>query len=245
MLSDHSAVAAGEAFRVGLLFSMDPGWHIYWQNPGDSGLATKVKWDLPAGFTASELQWPAPRLFTLPGQIRNNGYEEQVMLIAEIRPPAAWHGPALIVAQVQWLACKELCVPGGQTLRTSVDVGGQSVATNTETFVTWQDRMPRPVTAATPAEGATVEHVGQTYLLHLHEDAPIGDPVIFVSAPADAGVTTHVREQKSNDATIEITVAPKAGPAASAETSEVVVYWNGAHRAPRGVVVSVSSAPAK
>lgn len=244
LLSDHSAVGAGEVFRVGVKFTIEPGWHIYWKNPGDSGLATKVKWDLPAGFTASAMQWPTPRLFKLPGDISNIGYENEVMLITEIRTPAAWHGPALIVGQVQWLACKEVCVPGGQTVRVSVDVGGSAVATDSETFVACQGRMPRVVGAATPVEGVTVEHVGQTYLLRVHEDAPISDPVVFVSAPAPAGagVKAQVREQKANDMTVEITAAAKTGPVALGEAAEVVVCWTGASGAARSVVLPVPPA---
>ena len=241
LLSDHSAVAADEAFRVGVRFVIEPGWHTYWKNPGDSGLAPTVKWDLPAGFKASELQWPTPRLFMLPGEVRNIGYAEEVMLIAEIRPPLGWHGPTVIAAEVQWMACKETCVAGGQTIRTSVDVGGAAVLSNTETFVTWQGRMPQRVTAAAPLEGVQVEHVGRTYLVRVHEDGAIGEPAIFISAPADAGVRAGVREQKSNEATVEVTVAPKAASAGSGEVGEVVVSWSAPSGAPRSVVVPLSS----
>ena len=187
------------------------------------------------------LQWPVPQLFTLPDDIRDIGYTEQVMLIAEIHPPPGWRGRATIGAQVRWLVCKELCIPGSQTVRVSVEVGDRPVLSNTQTFATWQGQMPKPVTPATPVEGVTVEHAGTTYLVRLHEDAPIGDPAIFVSASADAEVTARVRERKPNSATVEITVVPKATPAPAAEGSEVVVSWSIANGGTKGVVVPVSS----
>ena len=37
-----------------------PGWHGYWQNPGDAGLPMDVKWQLPKGFAAGPLRYPVP-----------------------------------------------------------------------------------------------------------------------------------------------------------------------------------------
>jgi DsbC/DsbD-like thiol-disulfide interchange protein len=42
----------------------DDGWHIYWQNPGDSGEPPRIKWQLPSGVTATALEWPTPMRMT-------------------------------------------------------------------------------------------------------------------------------------------------------------------------------------
>ena len=85
--ADASAVAAGQPFKVGVLFRIAPEWHIYWKYPGDAGLATEVTFELPKGFAAGELQWPLPQSFVQPGDVAGYGYTGSVMLTAEVTPP--------------------------------------------------------------------------------------------------------------------------------------------------------------
>ena len=63
LISSHSTIKAGEPFTIGLQFNIDPTWHTYWSNPGETGLPTSLKLDLPSGFTAGELQFPVPKKF--------------------------------------------------------------------------------------------------------------------------------------------------------------------------------------
>src|SRR5579862_6454168 len=60
LLAEDGALKAGQTAWIGLYFDMEPGWHIYWVNPGDSGEAPRVQWDLPKGFRAGDIRWPAP-----------------------------------------------------------------------------------------------------------------------------------------------------------------------------------------
>jgi thiol:disulfide interchange protein DsbD len=59
LIAELGAVRAAEPFWVGVRLTMKEHWHTYWRNPGDSGEATQVRWTLPPGFSAGELQWPA------------------------------------------------------------------------------------------------------------------------------------------------------------------------------------------
>src|SRR5260221_6217540 len=54
LVSEVSAIAPGQSFWVALEFNIRDGWHTYWRNPGDSGQATTLKWQLPPGFTAGD-----------------------------------------------------------------------------------------------------------------------------------------------------------------------------------------------
>ncbi len=63
LVSDHQDVRPGQSLKLALHFIPDDHWHTYWQNPGDSGLATSIEWDLPDGVEAGAIQWPAPWLF--------------------------------------------------------------------------------------------------------------------------------------------------------------------------------------
>src|SRR5438874_13838035 len=77
LLADVDSVKPGKPFTLGVLLKIKPGWHVYWTNPGDSGAPTRVKWNLPEGWKAAELQYPIPRRIELPGGVVNYGYEDQ------------------------------------------------------------------------------------------------------------------------------------------------------------------------
>src|SRR5689334_5801285 len=87
LVADVSSVAPGRPFTVGVVMQLAPKWHVYWINPGDSGLVPAVEWKLPPGFAAGELQFPVPTKIDLPGGLVNYGYEDEVMLLATITPP--------------------------------------------------------------------------------------------------------------------------------------------------------------
>src|SRR5262245_5851716 len=85
-------VQAGTPFDVGVLLRMQPGWHVYWLNPGDAGLPTTVRWTAPEGFSVGPLRWPVPRRFEQPGRGVGYGYAATVLLRARVAPPAAVAG---------------------------------------------------------------------------------------------------------------------------------------------------------
>jgi DsbC/DsbD-like thiol-disulfide interchange protein len=60
LLADTTAVVPGQPFTAGLLLKMAPGWHTYWQFPGDAGIPTEIKWNLPPGWKSGPIQWPVP-----------------------------------------------------------------------------------------------------------------------------------------------------------------------------------------
>jgi hypothetical protein len=86
LVSEVRTVQPGMPFWVGLRLQITPGWHVYWQNPGDSGERVRLTWQLPPGVTAGELQWPYPQRFPV-GPLMNFGYENQVLLLSQITPP--------------------------------------------------------------------------------------------------------------------------------------------------------------
>ena len=88
LVAETDAVRPGQTLTVGIRLDMERGWHTYWRNPGDSGLPTRAKWELPGGFAAGEIRWPYPIRFTT-GPLVSFGYEHEVLLPVEIRVPAA------------------------------------------------------------------------------------------------------------------------------------------------------------
>ena len=73
LVADVESIAAGRPFQAGLRLRMEPEWHTYWKNPGDSGLATRLTWKLPDGFQAGPIEWPYPEIFK-QGPVTSYGY---------------------------------------------------------------------------------------------------------------------------------------------------------------------------
>jgi thiol:disulfide interchange protein DsbD len=130
LVTDKLSAQPGKPFVVGLKLRMEPQWHTYWKNPGDSGLPTKIQWTLPAGWTAGEIQWPYPQPLPV-GPLMNYGYEDEVVLLTEISVPAnAAAGAAAIKANASWLVCKDICVPEKGELDIAVPVSATEAKDN-------------------------------------------------------------------------------------------------------------------
>ena len=104
-------VQAGQALWVGLQLKHQPGWHTYWQNPGDSGLATQLNWQLPPGMKAQELLWAIPRMIPV-GNMVNHGFEDTVLLAVPVQVSKSYQAVNNeITLQADWLVCKQECIP--------------------------------------------------------------------------------------------------------------------------------------
>jgi thiol:disulfide interchange protein/DsbC/DsbD-like thiol-disulfide interchange protein len=101
---------------------MEPGWHTYWKNPGASGMATKIEWQLPTNVTTAGSGWPVPKKFP-PAEVTTYGYEDEVVLpaileVASNSPP----GQVKIKAHVTWLECNEVCIPGSADVEATLHI---------------------------------------------------------------------------------------------------------------------------
>lgn len=135
LVSDRESVAPGGTIRVGVRFRLDPHWHVYWKNPGDSGQEPSIRWRLPEGVKASGIAWPAPQRIPTP-PFMTFGYEGEVTLSVEISVPAGYAVSMLpIAADVEWLVCDPNgCIPGEAKLSMEVpvrpgDAPGKPIAT--------------------------------------------------------------------------------------------------------------------
>lgn len=119
-------IVGGQPFTATVVLDLELGWHTYWQYSGDSGIPTKVDWNLPEGWTAGPLEFSVPEQYQEPGDMVIYGYEKQSLLRAVITPPKDLTKYLTkdqffnLKAKVSWLACKELCVPGNAEVSTSV-----------------------------------------------------------------------------------------------------------------------------
>ncbi|MGH7739994.1 MAG: protein-disulfide reductase DsbD domain-containing protein [bacterium] len=118
LLSPVSTLQPGQAVTLGVHFKIDQGWHLYWRNPGDSGLAPEFIWHLPKGFHAQSPLWPTPRRLALPSLV-DYGYKNEVMFLIPIQVPANAHLGAMVTFSLltRWLVCDEICIPGRVNLQ--------------------------------------------------------------------------------------------------------------------------------
>mgnify|MGYP003672066898 CR=1 FL=1 len=124
LLSAASAIVPGQPFLVAVRQSIAPGWHTYWQNPGDSGQAMELSWQLPEGFTAGEILWPVPERIPV-GPLMNYGYADEALFLVEITPPATLFDDSVTLrAAAFWLACAEICIPEEGEVGLSLPVAG-------------------------------------------------------------------------------------------------------------------------
>jgi thiol:disulfide interchange protein DsbD len=143
LVVDSAELTPGGSLHLGVLFELDPGWHIYWRYPGDSGVSTDIRFALPAGFEAGELRWPLPISFTQPGDLIAYGYEGGALLAAELLVPERLPDDGLeLRAEVSWLACKNVCVLGSAELSERLPVPAGAVAE--AAFAGWSASLPLP-----------------------------------------------------------------------------------------------------
>jgi thiol:disulfide interchange protein DsbD len=126
LLLSADTARPGDTIWASVDLKMEPGWHTYWKNPGAAGMATKIKWQLPSGVTAGEIQWPLPEKLP-PADITTYGYDDEVVLLVPLKLAADLKpGPLDLKAGVSWLECKEACVPGSADVEATLNIGSET-----------------------------------------------------------------------------------------------------------------------
>ena len=116
--------APGSTAVVAVKQTIQPGWHTYWRNPGDSGGATTLTWTLPQGVRAGDIVWPLPERQRIAG-LMNYGYSGEVWLPVTIEVPASARAGSVLPLTVKaafFVCSAEMCVPEDLTLRLDLPV---------------------------------------------------------------------------------------------------------------------------
>lgn len=182
LVSSINAFQAGKPFTIAIRLTMDEGYHGYWLNPGDSGLAPVVNWKLPKGWKASAPEFPVPERIAWAGTTVF-GYEHPTLLLVELTPP---HGARslLLTADLSWMVCKDDCVPVDSALKLYL-----RAAKKPELNRTWATRIrnqlaERPTRLASPA--SAIFKVDEIHLAIGSRGLPAGGVIDFF--PRTTGV---------------------------------------------------------
>ena len=145
LLLSHDTAKPGSTITAGIELTMEKGWHTYWLNPGAAGLPTSVKWTLPKGMTAGEIQWPVPEKFKSLGATGYGYHNKTVLLVPLTIAADAPLGQAELTGKVSWLECKEQCNPREQEVSIQFALG-QAVkeSASTATISSWKKKVPQP-----------------------------------------------------------------------------------------------------
>jgi thiol:disulfide interchange protein len=175
----HNQLYPGGSNAAGLYFKLERGWHVYWQNAGDSGEPPRIRWTLPDGVTAGTIQFPPPTRLPL-GPLMDFGYENEVLFPFSFQvADSVKEGPAVLHAKVNWLVCREVCIPGKAELDESVQLLRTA---------------PMPAAVSGPDQA-----LWNRLANNLPQPLPAGDTAIFQSTPAGfrLAVSTGQREAKA------------------------------------------------
>ena len=189
------ALTRGESADAGLYFKLEPGWHIYWKNAGDSGEPPHIRWTLPDGITAGPLQFLPPKRLPL-GPLMDFGYEGEALFPLTLNVAnTAKPGPVNLQAKVEWLVCREVCIPGKAELSVSRNLlaaaaTSSPAATDEEIFKRFAGKIPEPL----PARFKAVFQPSQDgFRLAVQTGQPESSAVFF---PAEQSILDNPAPQK-------------------------------------------------
>jgi thiol:disulfide interchange protein DsbD len=151
LILEQPAVQPGSQANLGIQFVTEKGWHIYWQNPGDSGEPPRIQWRLPAGFTAGPQEWPAPMRLSNPAGT-DYGYEGTTILLSTLQiPPTAQSGSTMeLGGELRWLVCHDICVPQRTQLKAPIRIASAISIDHTarQLLQAAAERVPKPFPAS-------------------------------------------------------------------------------------------------
>ena len=147
LVSNIYTVKPGDSFKIGVLLDIDPGWHIYWKYPGETGLPTKLEFSVPDGYQVAEVMWPVPSVYNKDNGGKDFGYDNSVLLWADIKVPSNVQidKSIKIETQISWISCKEICIPGKENLVYDATVSEQTKLAGEDLFSKWQNYLPQSI----------------------------------------------------------------------------------------------------
>ena len=177
-----SLPAGGGTVTLGFYLEPNPGWHAYWLNPGDAGLAPGIRWDLAEGFEAAPFEFPVPHILPFIDLI-TYAYEEPLLLLSDVTVPAGLAPGESVQLQgrASWVVCDdELCVPENTTLFLTLPVGdGGPDAAQAERFAVARSRLPEHVDW--PAQFERLEGTVRVAIETPEAATDARDPYLFIS----------------------------------------------------------------
>lgn len=148
IVMERSALVPGETASMAVTFDIEPGWHLYWRNEGDSGMPPQVIFEAPDALSIGEPRWPVPHRHVTGDILLDYIFEDRLTLIypVTLSPDAEPGSHVTIDARIDWLVCEEYCLPGNTTLHEKLPVARTaSRGEHAELFEQARKRHPKRV----------------------------------------------------------------------------------------------------
>ena len=191
LVSEVESLVPGKPFWLGLHLEPIDEWHIYWENPGDSGAATSFDWQVEGDFSFDKALYPVPH--KLPyDPLLNYGFEGPSTLLVRVVPPKQIAGLTTITLDAEWLVCKVECIPQFGTFTIDLPLGdGTKIDANKDLFAAARDALPEP-----GYWGAELSvNGGESLLTVFLSDDEIADVANASYFPREGGVTEYAAPQ--------------------------------------------------
>jgi len=203
LITESDLISSDETILVGLKFKLNPGWHTYWENPGDAGAGATVVWELPPNFTATEILWPGPKKIPVE-PLMTYGYEDEALLLTKITSPKVLTYPVNIRAKVSWFTCKDICLP--QEGEVSIKLYQGSKSENKSTLTLREMEKTVPTDLSSPYRVNLMDN--KIFLQFERENAQKITSAYFF--PAEYGFISYVANQKleKNDRSFSLELLP-------------------------------------
>lgn len=179
IVAETLSPAPGQTVTLAFVFEPKPGWHGYWENPGDAGLGLQLEWTLPAGVRPGPLRYPVPKPLLIGG-LMNHVYEApHAMLVDLVLPAALPKGTELpIRVRGNWLGCTDtICVPQQGDFAVDLRSGdGRIEKARRAEFDRWRAALPVPLDQ--PGR-FSVDGKRYRVAIPFPQNAPIDRPYLF------------------------------------------------------------------
>jgi len=248
LIPELTSAAPGTTLWVDLRLQIKPGWHIYWRNPGDAGLPTTLSWTLPPGFSAGDISWPVPEHFVL-GTVGDYGYRDAVDLLVpiEVAAGAAPGEGVRLAAEVGWLACADICIPGetALALRLPVGAGASPDLAAARIFAAARGRLPQPAPFETrfTEDAHTYRLLVPAQALDGHGQANASFYPYTGSAIDQAAEPETVRGNGNLELVLPKPATPTPGARTEPTTLDGVLVLRGENGAQRAYAISANPLP--
>ena len=188
VLTESISITPGDELLIGFKFTLNPGWHTYWENPGDAGEGASIKWNLPNDVSASEILWPGPQRIPVE-PLMTFGYEDEVVLLTKIYTSEATIVPLNLNALVSWYTCKEICIPQEAEVSIPIKLGNKTPSVSKAILDQTLEEVPIQF------EGTyRVQRLEDSYILQGQlENQDQYDSIYFF--PKDYGLTDYTKDQ--------------------------------------------------
>jgi DsbC/DsbD-like thiol-disulfide interchange protein len=194
LIADKASIKAGNDVLLGVRYILDPGWHLYWINPGDSGQPPSFDWKLPSGFVAGDTKWPRPERLS-SSQLVDYGYKDNVLFIVPVHASQTLNSGTTvpIALNAKWLICREICIPDRAELHLSLPLstGTPQRSPSAELFAHTRALLPKPA----PKNWKTfVQSRKEDFVLIVSAGKPLSGASFF---PRDPGQIENASPQKA------------------------------------------------